>query len=125
MRGYRNTWARSCSAESRGECTSLRVKNPLVHSSSRRTVHGATSVIWRDCKDLGKKENMSLGPTACGWVKRADTSKYRLDNPLRQPIMVANHEQSDRSSARRVRRSWSNRADLPRFWHPSGSPPLI
>src|SRR5689334_18692232 len=48
MRGYFRTWERSNSAARRGESTCFRVKNALVHSSSRLTVHGpATGVCMR------------------------------------------------------------------------------
>src|SRR5262245_46009974 len=48
MRGYLRTWERRSSAANRGESTFLRVKNPVVHSRSRLTVHGpATGVCMR------------------------------------------------------------------------------
>src|SRR4051794_7368616 len=40
MRGTPSTWARRSSDASRGASICLRVKNPVVHSSVLRTVHG-------------------------------------------------------------------------------------
>src|SRR3954469_23976861 len=42
MRGSERMWDRSSSAERRGESTALRVKNAVVHSRIRRTVHRST-----------------------------------------------------------------------------------
>src|SRR5205809_3445655 len=74
MRGTPSTWARSSSAERRGESISLRVKKPVVHSRIRRTVHasGMAGILGR----LHSREY--AGPT-----KRARATKD-LPPPRRQ-----------------------------------------
>src|SRR5437588_9802082 len=65
MRGNCRTWARSCSAERRGEWTSLRVKKPVVHSRRRRTVHGSPSLIGGIVEEEGGLSKADVGRERC------------------------------------------------------------
>src|SRR5437588_9823284 len=70
MRGNCRTWARSCSAERRGEWTSLRVKKPVVHSRRRRTVHGSPSLMERIVEEECGLSKAGVGGERCTseWV---------------------------------------------------------
>src|SRR5918993_2570690 len=62
MRGTFRTWASSSSAERRGASTFLRVKNPLVHSRIRRTVHAPPVSLMRAI--VGRGHRPCTGGTA-------------------------------------------------------------
>src|SRR5439155_18150059 len=55
MRGHLRTCPSSSSADSRGASTFLRVKNPVVHSKMRWTVHGPSGepLMGADCTEKG------------------------------------------------------------------------